>query len=86
MIKRFWGYCLKFKHYNYNQAMLCFGNVMREQILVTGFWLYGRFSIIMHLLNHFFHIVLSLQISFSGLFCELGSSLRQIGALCCSQV
>lgn len=43
MIKRFWGYCLKFKRYNYNRAMLYFCNVMREQILVTGFWLYGRF-------------------------------------------
>lgn len=86
MIKRFWGYCLKFKRYNYNRAMLYFCNAMREQILVTGFWLYGRFSIIVHLLNHFFHIVLCLQISFSGLCFDLGSSLRQIGALCCSQV
>lgn len=82
MIERFWGYCLKFKYYNYNRAMLYFRNVMREQILVTGFWLCGRFSIIMHLLNHFFHIVLS----FSGLCFDLGSSSGQIGALCCSQV
>lgn len=68
MIKRFWGYCLKFKYYNYNRAMLYFRNVMREQILVTGFWLYGRFSIIMHLLKSLFsHCALSPALFFSSL-------------------